>query len=373
MKITVLYLGKSGGGCIYTYEMVRNLLEKGSRIQLIISTLIENKNDFEKLKSYENLDLIFTRTYKNSKEFAFRSLNIFRFLLLAKKINSFSPEWIYIPMISIWGRLILPFVNKNIKVAATIHDVSQHLGEENTLTDSFNNYVIKRSSKVITLSEKFIPQISEKYGFSKEQIGWIRHGNHNYYRPAGFKKKTDKSLTKKILFFGRIHEYKGISVLLDAMSIVKEKNPDIVLTIAGKGNISASDCKKIEQLGSSLNVVNKYIPNEEIYKYFEDVDFVVLPYIEASQSGVVMLAYSFSLPVIVTDTGGLPEQVFEDTGIIIPPGDKNALADSILKLYEEPQKILEMGRAAELKNETVFSWKTSAETLVTFLKDGAQK
>lgn len=368
MKITVLYLGKSGAGCIYTYEMIRHLLEQNAEIQLILSSLIENWSDFENLKSRENFDLIFTPTYKNGKDFVLKSLNILKFMKLGSRINSFSPDWIYIPMISIWARMILPFVNKKTKVVTTIHDVSMHLGEKNSLIDRFNNYIVRHSQKIVTLPERFIPLISEKYGFNKKQICWIRHGNYNYYRPSNFQNKN--SITRRILFFGRIHEYKGISVLLDAMAIVKEKDPDIVLNIAGKGKLSDSDNEKINRLGKSCNIVNEYIPNEEIHRCFEDIDFVVVPYIEASQSGVVMLAYSFSKPVIVTDVGGLPEQVFEDTGIIIQPNDRNALADSILKMYEEPQKILEMGKSAEQKNETVFSWKLSAETLLKFLETG---
>lgn len=99
---------------------------------------------------------------------------------------------------------------------------------------------------------------------------------------------------------------------------------------------------------------------------FKENEFIL--HIEASQSGVVMLSYSFSKPVIVTNVGGLPEQVFEDTGIIVQPNDKNALADSILKMYEKPQKIPEMGKFAEEKKETVFSWKTSAKKLLKFLE-----
>ena len=364
MKITVLYLGKSGGGCVYTYEMARQLLLRGMKIQLILSSFIENKRDFEKL-SQENLSLIYIPTYKSTRDFVLKSLGIFKFLKLGKWINSFSPKWIYIPMLSLWGRMILPFVNKKIKIVSTIHDVSMHLGEKNTIIDRFNDYIIKHSHKIITLSERFISLIMEKYNFRKEQICWIRHGNYNYYRPDNFYKKN--SITKKILFFGRIHEYKGISVLLDAMSIVKEKDSDIVLSIIGNGIISNNDNDKIKKLGSCCNVENKYVPNEEIYKYFEDVDFVVVPYIEASQSGVVMLAYAFGKPVIATNIGGLPEQVFEDTGIIIPPNDRIALANSILEMYENPSKIFEMGKAAELKNDTLFSWETSANSLLNFL------
>ena len=119
-----------------------------------------------------------------------------------------------------WARMILSFVNKKTKVITTIHDVSMHLGEKNSLIDRFNDYIIRHSHKIVTLSERFIPLISEKYVFNTKQICWIRHGNYNYYRPVNFQNKN--SITKRILFFGRIHEYKGISVLLDAMAISNE-------------------------------------------------------------------------------------------------------------------------------------------------------
>ena len=87
MKITVLYLGKSGEGCVYTYEMVRHLLEQKVEIQLILSTLIENKIDFDNLNNKENLNLIFTPTYKNGKDFVLKSLNILKFIKIGNRID----------------------------------------------------------------------------------------------------------------------------------------------------------------------------------------------------------------------------------------------------------------------------------------------
>ena len=366
MKLTVLFLGKKGGHCVFTYETVRNLLLEGCEIQLFLSSYIENKSDFESLKAQGRLALTYIKTYTGAFDFAFRTLNVFRFLKIAKKIKLFAPEWVYMPALSAWAGLVLAFAGK-MRVAATIHDVSAHLGEENAILERLDSYAIKRSSKVVTLTQRFIPLIAQKYGLNEADIRWIRHGNYCYYRPADFRVKD--FVTKKILFFGRIHEYKGISVLLDAMLAVKEKEPDIVLDIVGgMGSISAQDGEKIRRLGHACNVVNEYVPNEEIYKHFEDVDFVVLPYIEASQSGVVMLSYAFAKPVIVTDIGGLPEQVFDDTGLVIPANDAAALAVAILKMYDDPKKIVAMGRAAEEKNETVFSWRKSAKDLIAFLR-----
>lgn len=370
MKITILFLGKSGGACIYTYEMLRSLLAVGCTIQAVLCDYIENKPDFIRLENYKNYTQIFIPTYRNRKEFLSKSLNVIKFIKLAYTINKFNSDWVYIPMISLWCRFVLPFLNRKIKIVTTIHDVAMHLGEKNLLIDCFNSYIIKKSDKIITLSESFIDKISNKYEIAKENICWIRHANYNYYRPAFFKNAI--SLTNKILFFGRIHEYKGVSILLDAMEVIKNTNKDITLRIAGRGQISSDNMAKIKKLGSSVELINKWIPNNEIFKYFENIDFVVVPYIEASQSGVIMLAYTFGKPVIVTDVGGLPEQVFDDTGIVISSGEYKALAAAILKMYAEPEKIINMGNSAYEKNNTVFSWAESVQRLLLFLSGSAE-
>ena len=156
------------------------------------------------------------------------------------------------------------------------------------------------------------------------------------------------------------------------MEVIKNTNKDITLRIAGRGQISSDNMAKIKKLGSSVELINKWIPNNEIFKYFENIDFVVVPYIEASQSGVIMLAYTFGKPVIVTDVGGLPEQVFDDTGIVISSGEYKALAAAILKMYAEPEKIIKMGNSAYEKNNTVFSWAESVQRLLLFLSGSAE-
>ena len=87
---------------------------------------------------------------------------------------------------------------------------------------------------------------------------------------------------------------------------------------------------------SNIKIVDGYIPDEEIEKYFASCDIVVLPYESATQSGIVQMAYGFDKPVIVTDVGGIPEVVDEGkTGYIVPPKDPHALAEAVKRFFSE--------------------------------------
>ena len=82
-----------------------------------------------------------------------------------------------------------------------------------------------------------------------------------------------------------------------------------------------------------FEVRNRHIPDREAAQLFIDADIVVLPYVEASQSGVLAIANAFAKPVIVTDVGELGRAVEDGvSGLVVPPADERPLADAILKL-----------------------------------------
>ncbi|MBK7854107.1 MAG: glycosyltransferase family 4 protein [Bacteroidetes bacterium] len=84
----------------------------------------------------------------------------------------------------------------------------------------------------------------------------------------------------------------------------------------------------------------KYIPNENIEPYFKAADVVCLPYYSATQSGIVMMAYGFRKPVVVTNTGGLKELVDEHrTGIVIENNNSNIIAQAVTEILENNQGI----------------------------------
>jgi glycosyltransferase involved in cell wall biosynthesis len=140
-----------------------------------------------------------------------------------------------------------------------------------------------------------------------------------------------------LLFFGLIRPYKGLGHLIEAMPRVL-RQLDCGLLVAGEFYDDKSKYTRLidaRGLNAHVRLEDKYISNEEVGVYFASADVVVLPYLEASQSGIVPIAYSFNTPVISTRVGGLPEAVIDgETGLLVDPGSPEQLADAIVRYYQ---------------------------------------
>jgi glycosyltransferase involved in cell wall biosynthesis len=162
-----------------------------------------------------------------------------------------------------------------------------------------------------------------------------------------------------VLFFGFIKPYKGVGHLIDAAGDLKARFGDgirilIVGDIYGKkqpylDRIAASGAEDIIQM------VDGFVPDETVEDYFLAADVAVLPYVSATQSGIVQIAYNYDLPVVTTSVGGLPEVVLDGrTGFIVPPEDSAALAGAVIRFFDENRaQNFAAGVAAEKEK---YSW-----------------
>lgn len=140
-----------------------------------------------------------------------------------------------------------------------------------------------------------------------------------------------------LLFFGYVRKYKGLDILLRAMPTMVKDNPRVKLLIAGEFYDDPKpyhDLIRDNALESHVRMINRFIPNEEVAKFYAACDVVMLPYRSATQSGILGIAYGFERPVIITNVGGLAESVDEGkTGFVVQPESSEALAEAVRKFY----------------------------------------
>lgn len=145
-----------------------------------------------------------------------------------------------------------------------------------------------------------------------------------------------------LLAFGAVRPYKGIDVALDALDGLPS-GVRVHLTVAGRMWQGAGELReRARRLGidDRVEFVDRYVPDDEAAMRFAACDAVILPYRSASQSGVVQLAFAHGRPVIATRVGGLPQSVRHGIdGLLCAPEDPRALADAILAMLEQHERL----------------------------------
>jgi glycosyltransferase involved in cell wall biosynthesis len=173
-----------------------------------------------------------------------------------------------------------------------------------------------------------------------------------------------------LLFFGFVRHYKGLRYLIDAMPKIRSQLPAKLLIVGEFWEDERPYREQIRKLGlqDAVQIVNDYISNDQLSKYFCAADAVVMPYLEATQSGVAQLAIGFERPMIATTVGGMPEVIRNgENGLVAPPANSDALAEVIIKLFTE--------NLAETFTQNIRVGKESASwaPLVQLIEDLAEK
>ncbi len=212
-------------------------------------------------------------------------------------------------------------------------------------------------------------------------------------------RKTAMNLNEHVfLFFGFIRKYKGLHHAIEAFAKLRKQRDDVSLLIVGESFWQTLDQKKwstrvkqvifkmagrlflknrddereyrplelIEQLGikDSVYVVNEFVPNEEVHKYFQVSDNLLLFYLTATPSGVESIGYNFRMPMLATAVGHFPETVKDGyNGYLARPSDTDDMCRIMQKAIENP-----IPRANVAETAAGMSWKNYAKSIADFLK-----
>ncbi len=233
----------------------------------------------------------------------------------------------------------------------TVHDPVPHEGEDISL-HKFKHWVRDqirhRSQGLVVHGDKLRKILSDYSDIPIERIFSVPHGEYKYYtRYDKGNGGNGSNGHRKILFFGRWEEYKGIDVLIEAEPYITERFPDAQIVLAGEGRVKISDLQSNIANADKFDIRNYAIPDDEVPRLFEEAEMLVLPYRNATGSGPLHIAGTFKRPSVVSRVGVMPEVVKDgETGILVKPDDPKELADAICRLLDDPEEARRMGEAA---------------------------
>jgi glycosyltransferase involved in cell wall biosynthesis len=330
MRITLISLHFAEYACRLAESLALN-----NDVQLILSepnVALELEDDIEQYYSIPNLTIV---KLPHSKSPLLFIQNVVR---LVKEVKYFNPSvihqqnnrWDYEFLAMLYLSWIFPYV-------LTVHDPQPHSGEDSQqhkfsrhrfyqwilrgLCDGAITHGILLSEQLIFVSPWLVGRVTN-----------IQHG------PLGTTKTLESkaSETGVLLFFGRINAYKGLRYFIDAVLQLRAKGIPVKGLIAGRGGDLASNRDLIDS-NDCFELHDEFVTRTNVNIFFTRAQLIIMPYIDATQSGVAAMAFGFGRPVVATKVGAIPEMVLDGyTGLLVPPRDSIALADAIESLLKDP-------------------------------------
>lgn len=285
------------------------------------------------------------------------------------------PDVVHLDDVDVSPRLALalPTVRRRYGLVVGVHDPEPHSGDQDRRTKAVTRrLLLPRADAVVVHHAGGREALVRRHRWLRVPVRDVPLGVYGHLAHALPEEGPETAATPTVALFGRLTPYKGLDLLYAAAPTVAAAVPGVRFVVAGEPAAGYEPPTPPPAVAASIDVRRGYLTTEEIGRLCRDATVVVCPYTDASQSGVVLTAYAFGAPVVVTDVGGLPEYVDEGrTGLVVPPGDPAALAAALVRVLVEP------GLAARMRDavrETVagdLSWSRSAAVLRSVYREVA--
>ncbi len=348
-KVAIISLQKYGAGAIDSLELSNSLCRKGVFHYIFIAAGNEVRNKYTDNKYRK---VITIKTFESSiVSLLLSTFSIVKPLIFIKNIINVKPQIVHVTHFHVWIifiYLLKPFLK--YKIFYTSHENPFEPKEDFPfLLNALEKFYIKKADLVITHSN-FVKYSLLKYIRKRIEVVFLGL----YPKMFNIQKKNYFKKDLCLLFLGRIEKYKGIDTLVDAYEVLKSKNYNIRLIIAGKGKIEDSLKEKINKLNIELR--NYWLSYEEIEELLNKTDILVAPYKEATQSGVAIFSLAYNIPIIATNVGAFPEYIQNGVnGLLVKPNDPLDLAEKIEILYKNRELLDELTNGIVEKSKE-FEW-----------------
>jgi glycosyltransferase involved in cell wall biosynthesis len=253
---------------------------------------------------------------------------------LAERIVRDRTEAVIALMPHVWGQLMIDTVHAaGARYVTIVHDAMHHPGDKSRRLHQWLLREAVAADHVVTLSHTVTAQLLEHAIVDPSRISTSFLPEIDYGAAARMPEPDVPYAPFRVLFFGRVLQYKGLPLLVDAVERLRASGLRISLGVYGEGDLRALR-PRLDALGA--DVVNRWIPEQEVASVFRRYHAVALSHTEASQSGVAAAALGAGLPVIALPVGGIVEQIRHgETGLLARSADVISLAEAIAILARD--------------------------------------
>ncbi len=360
-----------GGIAHYTDLLCRALREDGNEVQLYTFKFQYPKLLYKKPQK----DMKSSGFGTNDADFCIHTLNPFNWIKVAGRIKKQKPELIILQW---WHPYFAPCfwsickLLRREKILFVCHNVFPH--ERFPLDRLLTKWTLGCGRYFITQSKMDARDLLSVKHDAVYRV--TPHPTYGMFCRQGMSmQKAREQLQidqgqRVLLFFGFVRKYKGLQYLLEAMKLLKERDFKVQLWVVGDfGEDKEEYVEQIRafEIGDQVQMVEGYVPDDEVEKYFAASDLVVLPYLSATQSGIVQIAFGFEKPVLVTEVGGLPDVVTNGkTGYVVEPRSAEMIAEAIMDYYINNRREAFVSQIEKEKDR--FSWKTFVDTMMEMVR-----
>lgn len=368
MNILINYLGTDGAGRLIALSLARAFKKNGNKIYAVLSKGTDNNEKWIEEFGKNNICEVENYSNGNKKDFIIKTV---KFASCGKRIISEYFRKIDIDvslrvMYHHWSYIVDKAVNAR-SIVTICHNPIMHSDEKKYFRKLYRMHILQ-SDKVIVLTKSYTDLVEKEFGFSQKDILYVPLGRideYTKYLPKEINPPYNQD-NINFLFFGLIRSYKGLHVLLSAYRKICNLRSNVTLRIVGSGNMEEyrqeiSEC-------SNISIVNRYIDDDEVSGYFAGPNVVVvLPYIDASQSGIIQVAYEYENVVIASNTDALKEQLGDGTiGLFFEKGNDNDLVKQMLRVIDG-SNIIKIQKELMKQQRVRLDWNIIAKQIEEFI------
>lgn len=237
-------------------------------------------------------------------------------------------------------------------------------------------FAIEQAPFVLANSTAIVKDMEESYGVTmdRSRVAVVPHGLQDLYGKVQPYSRADDEV--RLLFVGRLEPRKGVDTLLDALPMLLRANPRLRAFIVGDDSLSPGGCNLktafLRRHADSplLDRVHfeGVVPREQVVRHYASCDIFVAPSRYESFGLVFLEAMMFAKPCVGTRVGGIQEVVTDGvTGLLVHPGDPQALAVAVQRLIDDPVLRSEIGNAARQSFERNFGIELMRDRVLRFL------